>query len=329
MSETRTNQLNLGQQKILITGASGFIGTHLARRLAFTGSRVYCLDILPPREILRGVKYIIADVRNLALTKSEAFDCIFNLAAVHTTPGHEDAEYYDTNVLGAIEVVNIAERMQIPRVVFTSSISVYGPSEDEQTEESVTTPISAYGKSKLMAEKIHSQWQNVSSSRFLSIVRPAVVFGPGEGGNFARMAKLLSRGVFIFPGRRDTIKSCIYIDDLIDLLIHAAQSEEQYNVINACYDQPATIEEIVVTLKQLSFPSAVLLDVPARLVIALSVILSRLNALGLGVHPDRVLKLIRSTNIYPGWACARGLMNGRSVKAGIEKWALATHQRFV
>src|SRR5690606_6148915 len=132
---------------------------------------------------------------------------IYNFAAVHTTPGHEDWEYYWTNVRGAIEVCRFAERVGASRLFFTSTMSVYGPQEEPVDEDTVPRPVNAYGKSKLLAERIHEDWQAARPDRRLVVVRPAVIFGEGEGGNFTRLAGLLRRGLFVYPGRRDTIKA--------------------------------------------------------------------------------------------------------------------------
>lgn len=316
-------------QRILITGASGFIGTHLAQRLSDTGAKLVCLDLKPARKLIEGTEYITGDVRNLSQLKMQKIDRIFNLAAVHTTPGHPDHEYYDTNVIGALEVAKLAERDDVKHVTFTSSISVYGPSEERKTETSTPAPVSAYGKSKLMAEKIHENWQSQQADRKLTVVRPAVVFGAGEGGNFTRMATLLKKGFFVFPGRRDTIKSCIYVEDLLDLVLNAGARPENYVLLNGSYPECPTLENIVMTLKEGYFPNAKMIDVPQGVVMSAAKTLSALNGFGLGVHPDRVMKLVRSTYVYPGWAQSNGLLGGDAFASGVERWAQATNRTFV
>lgn len=316
-------------ERILITGASGFIGTHLAHRLAEGGAELICLDLKPARAIVDGAQYLTGDVRDLSRLDIPKIDRIFNLAAVHTTPGHPDHEYYDTNVNGALEVARLAERDDVKHVTFTSSISVYGPSEERKTETSTPAPVSAYGKSKLMAEKIHENWLSNKAGRKLTVVRPAVVFGAGEGGNFARMATLLKKGFFVFPGRRDTIKSCIYVEDLLDLVLTAGARPENYILLNGSYPECPTLEKIVTTLQQGYFPDVKLLDVPQGVVMSAAKTLSALNGFNVGVHPDRVMKLVRSTYVYPEWAQSSGLLKGDAFASGIDRWALATNKTFV
>jgi nucleoside-diphosphate-sugar epimerase len=320
---------DLANTRILVTGASGFIGTHLVKRLSDAGAKVTSLDLRPPRVVVDGVKYVIGDVRDLTQFDCGPIDRIFNLAAVHTTPGHPDYEYYDTNVNGALEVTRLAERLGVRHICFTSSISIYGPSEDRKIEDSIPAPVSAYGKSKLIAEKIHRSWSARESSRKLDVVRPAVVFGGGEGGNFARMAALLKKGVFVFPGRRDTIKSCIYVEDLIDLMLAAGKTKSAFELLNGCYPECPTLEDIVLALTSRYFRQARLIDLPAWFVIGTAKVLSGASGFGFGIHPDRVTKLIRSTWIYPNWAASRGFFDHKPFASGIERWAAETKESFV
>lgn len=316
-------------QRVLVTGASGFIGTHLVRRLAAMGAELVCLDIKPPREEIAGALYLRGDIRHLSELNLPRVERIYNLAAIHTTPGHPDHEYYDTNVCGALEVVKVAERDGVRDITFTSSISVYGPSEDRKVETTEPAPVSAYGKSKLMAEEIHRGWLRQALDRKLTIIRPAVVFGAGEGGNFTRMASLLKRGFFIFPGRRDTIKSCIYVDDLLDLVMAAGQTDAPYELLNGAYPECPTLETIVTGLRDGHFPKAKLYDLPQSVVMGAAKLLAASKGLGLGIHPDRVMKLVKSTYVYPGWAVESNLASDLTLKRGIDKWAEATRGTFI
>ena len=201
----------------IVFGGSGFIGRHLLESLKSRGyDRLVSVDIRHENDPLQGVEYVQSDVRNpLDDLLPETFNEAYNFAAVHTTPGHADHEYYNTNVYGAINVTNFCTANGIDTIVFTSSIAVYGPDETPKSEESGLEPVSAYGHSKLQAEGIHRQWAASKEQRKLAIVRPAVIFGPNEGGNFTRLPQALKTGVFFYPGRRDTIKGCGYVMELI------------------------------------------------------------------------------------------------------------------
>lgn len=314
----------------VIFGSSGFVGTHLIRKLRRGNRRIVGIDIKPPREKLDGVDYIVGDVRDLkGLQLPCTIGCIYNLAAVHTTPGHPNHEYYDTNVTGALEITQFAERHQANNIVFTSSISVYGPSEETKREDSEPNPVSAYGYSKLLAEKIHRGWLGRNPAGKLTVVRPAVVFGPGEGGNFTRLAKLLKKGIFVYPGRKDTIKACIYVEDLLRAIDFARASPETYTLFNGAYPNRYTLQQIVETMINDHFHQARTFMIPARAVRLVASILGRFKFLNIGIHPERVTKLVRSTDIYPSWLTSKGFDFPPTLHVVMEKWKKDTAGTFV
>ncbi|MCV6597968.1 MAG: NAD-dependent epimerase/dehydratase family protein [Mangrovicoccus sp.] len=314
----------------VIFGGSGFIGTHLARSLSEAGvKRIINVDIVDPREDIPGVQFIRGDVRDLSQLKIEGpVDRIYNLAAVHTTPGHPTHEYYETNIAGATQITEFAARHNVPLLVFTSSISVYGPSEDTKSEASLPAPESAYGWSKWLAEGIHRSWLQRHDSRRLVIVRPAVIFGPGEGGNFTRLARLMKKGLFIYPGRKDTIKACYYVADLIDSVFLAEARNERYILFNGAYADRYTLEEIVEAFRATSFGDARTVLLPRAVMLTIARALQPFSKAGIGIHPDRITKLLRSTDVVPGWLEAQGQAKTGRISEVLQDWKTVTHGEF-
>ncbi|RKE77546.1 NAD(P)-dependent oxidoreductase [Rhizobium sp. AG855] len=318
-----------GLKNVLVFGGSGFIGTRLVARLSGEGHRVVSVDIKPPRVRLDGVAYLQADVRDLSgFDPGMPIDRIYNLAAIHTTPGHPDHEYYETNILGANAITALARRLGVKMIVFTSSISVYGPGEETKSETTPPAPVSPYGWSKFMAERIQMAWLEEDTSRRLVICRPAVIFGPGEGGNFTRMATLLKKGFFIYPGRKDTIKACFYVDDLLEALQFAVDRQERFVLFNGCYPDRYTLEEIVETFRKSHMPGVRTFLVPRIVVTGAAALLKPFSALGLGIHPDRVTKLVKSTDVVPDWLTSVGLARPGRLPSAIERWHAASGGRF-
>ncbi len=308
---------------IIVFGGAGFIGHHLLKDLKRRNAadRLVSVDIRKPPFPVDGVDYQIGDVRDLSNFKIDGpVRAIYNLAAVHTTPGHPTHEYYETNIAGATEITAFARRNNINDIVFTSSISVYGPSEEKKTEASTPAPESAYGWSKHLAEKIHRAWFEENLLRRLVIVRPAVIFGPHEGGNFTRMAKLLKKGFFIYPGREDTIKACFYVQDLLDAIAYARGLEKRYVLFNGCYPDRFTIKQIVTAFRAGPFKSAREFTIPYFVVKLVALALRPFSLLGLGIHPDRVNKLVRSTDIYPQWLVEQGAAKTNRLSDVIALW---------
>jgi nucleoside-diphosphate-sugar epimerase len=318
------------RQKIIVFGGSGFIGSHLCRRLAAAGERVLSVDARDPAERVAGIEYRRGDVRDLS-----GFDAggpvkrIYNLAAVHTTPGHPTHQYYEANILGALETTAFARRCDVNEIVFTSSISVYGPSEESKTELSSPAPTSAYGWSKFLAERAHRAWLDEDERHRLVICRPAVIFGHGEGGNFTRLAKLLRQGFFIYPGRKDTIKACFYVEDLIDAIESARQETDRFVLFNGCYPDRYTLEQIVEAFRAHHMPNARTIMLPRMAVTSAAAVLRPVSAIGLGIHPERVTKLVKSTDIIPQWLQSRGLTKPNRLREALAHWAASSNGMFV
>ncbi len=315
-----------------MTGASGFIGTRLVARLQGQGHPVVALDLEPPRARLDGVTYHQSDVREpLAPGLGAGVERIYNLAAIHRTPGHPAHAYYETNLLGALNVTALAEACGIQTVVFTSSISVYGPSEQAMTETSPLRPASSYGRSKRMAEVMHEAWQGRAAGRRLVIVRPGVVFGPGERGNFTYLARALSRGAFFYPGRRNTIKSGGYVDELLDTLDFALAQPDACSLFNFAYPAQSTTEDIVHTFARVCGFRSRHATLPVAPLYVAAGLFEVANRLGLQnpVHRERVLKLVKSTKVTPGWLQARGYRFRTDLEQALIAWRDETGGAFV
>lgn len=304
----------------VIFGGTGFIGHHLARWLADRGARrIILADLAPPRQGLpEPAEFVECDVREPIGLTVEPGTVAFNLAAVHRTPGHEDHEYFDTNVAGAQHVVDFCERSGIERLFFTSSIAVYGPSEDPITERTPPRPTIAYGHSKLEAERTHARWAERGSGRTLVTVRPGTVFGPGEGGNFTRLADALAKRRFVYPGRRDTIKACGYVEDLIESMWFAESLASPTITYNFGLARPPTIEDVCTAFCEVGgFPQPRLVA-PKPAIIAAAGALKRLGASSF--DPERVLKLVRSTHIVPQVLIDRGYPYRFDLRSAFADW---------
>jgi GlcNAc-P-P-Und epimerase len=319
-------------RRVIVLGASGFVGARLVRRLHACGVRgIRAVDIRQPAERLAGVEYLTHDVRE-PIPVDWGIDCdvLYNFAAIHRTPGHPDHEYYDTNVAGALNATVLASECDIQTVLFASSISVYGPSEQLLAESSALRPVTAYGRSKQLAELIHRQWGADAPGRRLVIVRPGVIFGPGEGGNYSQLAKALRGGYFFYPGRRDTIKSGGYVDELLDTMEFALGRDDQFILYNFAYPELSTTEEIVRTFAQVAGYRTERATLPLPALLLAAELMKVANAVGLRswIHPDRVMKLVQSTRVAPGWLEEAGYEFKTDLKSGLTLWRDETDGRF-
>jgi nucleoside-diphosphate-sugar epimerase len=317
-----SNDRSAAPGSAIVFGGAGFIGSRMLRLLHERGvERLACADVVPPRDLGFPVEFHHIDVRE-PIEIADTFDVAYNFSAVHRTPGHPDQEYFETNVAGAINVTNFCRDRGIETIVFTSSIAVYGPKEDLLTEASEPEPTSAYGKSKLLAEDIHRTWFADDPRRRLVVVRPAVIFGEGEHGNFDRLRGALRRRRFAYPGRTDTIKACGYVEELVRSLEWVRNGEQQSVTYNFAYPERATIEQIATTIAKADSSPMPLGRIPLTPMMVAATVFEVLGKAGVktGINRARIQKLIRSTNIYPAYLVDQGYPYGTDVRTGIEAW---------
>ena len=301
----------------IITGGTGFIGTHLTNLLneVHPEVKIWNLDIVTPgtpNPVVKNYKPAVRDGEKLGSTFVEcdvrkpivdlpftptSEDVIFNFAAVHRTPGHPDKEYFETNIRGAENVCAFAEKYGIKQIVFTSSIAPYGAAEELKTEDTLPTPNTAYGISKLVAEKIHMAWQKGGESRKLTIVRPGVVFGRGENGNFSRLYWGIRKHTFAYPGRKDTIKACVYVKELVRFILwNVEERKTAFDIYNCTFEPAYTIEQIVTAMKKVTGLTQMVPYIPNSIIMPMAAS-AKLMGSPMGICPARVKKLQISTNI--------------------------------
>lgn len=175
--------------KVTLIGGSGFVGTNICQHLA---DRQIPFEIVDIRESQRfPEKCKIADIRDLdALRGAITGDVILHLAAVHRDDVRDKSEYYRTNVDGTANIAQVCQEKGIKKIVFTSTVAVYGFAEPGTDETGEINPFNAYGDSKFKGEEKLRSWQ-VDAGNSLVIVRPTVT------GRSSRISQTSMRGLCI------------------------------------------------------------------------------------------------------------------------------------
>lgn len=300
----------------VIFGGTGFIGSFFSKALLNKNlfNKVYLVDLddISEKEFhfrkkfLQGdnrINFIRGDVRkNLdSLPIRDEVNLICNFAAIHREPGHEKEEYFETNILGAENVCKWAEIVSCKKIIFTSSISPYGISENYKNENTLPTPDTPYGSSKLIAEKIHENWRLKNHSNALIIVRPGVVFGPSEGGNVSRLINAVIKGYFVFMGNNETKKAGIYIKELCNMMIWELKRQEEnkfsLSLLNASMKPIPSVSNYFDAICEVAGIKRIKINIHYRLILTVAYFIKFfLSPFGIGkeFNPIRIKKLVRS-----------------------------------
>ena len=230
-------------KKVLITGADGFIGSHLVEHLIQTGYTVKAfvyynsfnswgwLDTLP-KEILSQIEIFTGDIRDPNGVKVAMKDCniVFHLAALIAIPFsyHSPDSYVDTNIKGTLNVVQAARDLSIERVIVTSTSEVYGTAKYIPIDENhPRQPQSPYSASKIGADCIAESFYR-SFNLPITIVRPFNTYGPRQSARAVIptiITQLLSGIESIKLGDLTPTRDLLYVKDTVDGFLKISQSD--------------------------------------------------------------------------------------------------------
>ena len=227
---------------VLVTGATGAIGHRVVHALCAAGYevRTFSLDSLEPKLFPPEVDNHIGDVTDPTAVHAamQGIDAVVHLAALlHIlNPPLELREKYESiNVDGTATVVKAAIAAGVKRVVFASTIAVYGPSGGRMLdEESETLPDTFYAQTKLAAEKIVLNARRADGLPLGTVLRFGAVYGTQVKGNYRRLLQSLARGRFIPIGNGKNRRTLVYDRDVAQATVLAARHPDAagqvYNV---------------------------------------------------------------------------------------------------
>jgi nucleoside-diphosphate-sugar epimerase len=219
-------------KKVVVLGGSGFIGTRLVGDLREAGADVVIGDIRRSErypELWRECDVTVLETLPPVLREAEV---VVNLAAEHRDDVRPISRYYDVNVYGAEVVSQAAAQLGIGRLVFTSSVAVYGLPKGVVRECDTCMPFNEYGRTKLLAEGVYKKWWSEDESRSLVIVRPTVVFGEGNRGNVYNLLRQIHSGRFLMVGDGRNHKSLAYVGNVAAFLAHALEAAPGLHLYN-------------------------------------------------------------------------------------------------
>jgi GlcNAc-P-P-Und epimerase len=230
-------------KKITVIGGSGFVGTNLCRQLASKQQEFEIIDLKMSNQFPEKCK--IADVCDSdTLRKTITGDVVVNLAAVHRDDVKDKSEYQRTNVDGAENVALVCEEKGINKIIFTSTVAVYGFAKPGTDETGIINPFNEYGRTKFEAEEKLRTWQRKKKNSLI-IVRPTVIFGEGNRGNVYNLLNQIASGKFIMVGNGENKKSMAYIGNIVAFLEACIATEQKYGVYNYIDTPDLTMNTLV------------------------------------------------------------------------------------
>ena len=236
---------------IIIVGGSGFIGTRLSSRLSQSHKEFQIIDKAPsgffPEKVLN------ADIRKpLSLSFSAEPSAVINLAAEHRDDVRPLSLYDEVNVEGARNICELARAKGIKKIIFTSSVAVYGFAPLGTNESGIINPFNDYGRTKWEAEQIYKKWQSEDPcNRTLVIVRPTVIFGERNRGNVFNLLRQIATGKFLMVGDGLNRKSMAYVENVAAFLEYALSFKPGIHIYNYIDKPDFTMNQLVAHVNKL------------------------------------------------------------------------------
>lgn len=238
-----------GKMQLLVTGASGFTGGALCRRLVEEGHEV--VAFVRPSSRAQPLRELGVICRELDITEPrqvqdafEPFDCVFHVAAAYRTEHANRDEFPLVNVQATRNLLEAARQARVGRFVHCSTVGVQGEIEDAPADEEYRyRPGDHYQQTKLEGEQLARQY--FAEGLPGTVVRPVGIYGPGDR-RFLKLFRPISRGHFVMLGTGRTLYHMTYIDDLVNgFLLASRQPNAVGQVFTIAGERYTTLTELV------------------------------------------------------------------------------------
>ncbi len=233
--------------KIAVIGGSGFVGTRLIDILVSTGQ----YNLL---NIDKNVSEKFPDIsvvgnvmdKDTLISQLQGVDIVVLLAAEHRDDVTPVSLYYDVNVEGMRNTLEAMEANNVKRIIFTSSVAIYGLDKNNPDESFPADPFNHYGKSKWDAEQVLQKWYKEHEDWNINIIRPTVIFGEGNRGNVYNLLNQIANGKFMMIGKGNNQKSMSYIRNVIAFIKFLIEEKKAgYNIYNYVDKPDFTTNDLV------------------------------------------------------------------------------------
>jgi nucleoside-diphosphate-sugar epimerase len=283
---------------VAIIGAAGFVGNRLHKRFLRNGTKYKLYD----KKTTSNRELNLMDVTDIdSMNELAHYECIINLAAEHRDDIYPVSRYDDTNVQGAINVCNIASKNGINKIIFTSSVAIYGFATAGTDETGEPNYFNDYGRTKYLAELVYKEWQAEDpKNRTLIIVRPTVIFGEGNRGNVYNLLNQVASGKFAMFGNGKNIKSMADVENVAAFLEYSLTFEAGLHIYNYIDKPDFDMNTLISKVRNVLFnKNNVGLRLPAFLGTLIGLfadLIAKFTGKSLSISSIRVKKFMATTN---------------------------------
>ena len=255
--------------KVLVTGGTGFTGSHLVRRLLDRGHEVLVMDnqkgLFYDELKARGATIELGSIADMNLVSKLVQGCevVHHLAAAFRQLNVPDKYYWDVNVEGTRHLVDAAYRFRTRKFIYCSTQGVHGHIENPPgDEDSPITPEDYYQFTKYKGEEVVREY--VEKGLDAVTLRPTAIYGPGDPGRFLILFRLVKRGTFLMFGDGNAFYHPVHVDNLVDAFELAAErngiqgrnyiiGDEHYYSLNELVQDVASAIEVPIRIRHLPF----------------------------------------------------------------------------
>ena len=234
-SGNNTYGINKGQKmRILVTGGTGFTGSHLVKHVIKSGNQAVVLDNqegIAPEELKKlGAEITIGSVTdNATLSRVvEGCDAVYHLAAAFRKVNLPRSVYRDTNATAMRSLLSLCREKNVKKVVYCSTQGVHGNiaslPQKPGDENSPIKPEDYYQETKYMGEQVAQEF--IKEGMDITILRPTALYGPGDPGRFLMLFKQVKKGWFPFFGSGQAYYHPVYVENFCDAFTLATKRIE-------------------------------------------------------------------------------------------------------
>lgn len=236
--------------RIALTGATGYTGGHLLRRLLERGDAVSALARPGREDGALPARWVAGDLTGRAALARlvEGAEAVVHVAAVYRTAGHPDSYYREVNVEGTRRLLEASAAAGVKRFVHTSTVGVHGHVEHPPAdEESPLAPGDVYQQTKAEGEAVARSFHRERGLP-VTVLRPGAIYGPRET-RLLKLFRAIARGRYAIVGSGRAFYHPVYVDDLVDgyllALEHPAAAGETFIVAGPRYVSQAELAAVV------------------------------------------------------------------------------------